>query len=102
MIIHVTDARYLREYQFEVSFSDGRRGIVDLRMLPDGPVFEALRDRTVFAKGTLDAEVGTIVWPGGADLAPEYLYFLAFRDDRDLADLFHQWGYLQEQPAASR
>lgn len=102
MIIHVTDARYLREYQFEVSFSDGRRGIVDLKTLPDGPVFEPLRDRAFFARGAVDAEIGTIVWPNGADLAPEYLYFLAFRDDRELADLFHQWGYLQEQSAASR
>jgi hypothetical protein len=53
-----------------VSFNDGRRGIVGLRMLSDGPVFEALCDRAVFAKGALDAEIGTFVWPGGADLAP--------------------------------
>jgi hypothetical protein len=30
MIIHVTEARYRRDYQFEVAFSDSRRGVADL------------------------------------------------------------------------
>jgi Protein of unknown function (DUF2442) len=39
-----------------------------------GPVFaDALTPRG-FAAVKVDAETGTIVWPGGADLAPETLY----------------------------
>ena len=37
-------------------------------------VFELLRDRSYFARLTADREAGTIVWPNGADIAPETLY----------------------------
>jgi hypothetical protein len=37
-------------------------------------VFEPLHDPDVFAQVRVDAELGTVVWPGGADIAPEYLY----------------------------
>jgi Protein of unknown function (DUF2442) len=39
-----------------------------------GPVFEQAVAPTGFAAVTVDAESGTIVWPGGADLAPDTLY----------------------------
>src|SRR4029077_14274931 len=102
MLIHVTEARYLRDHQFEVAFSDSRRGIADLRDSLEGPIFIPLRDPAFCARGALDPEAGTIVWPNGADMAPEYLYFLALRDDEKLASLFHEWGYIQEKATASR
>jgi len=39
-----------------------------------GHVFEAARTREGFAKVEVDAETGTVIWPGGADLAPDTLY----------------------------
>ncbi len=36
-------------------------------------VFEALKDITVFRKVSVDPELETVVWPNGADLAPEFL-----------------------------
>ena len=101
MIIHVTEARYLRDGQFELAFDDGRRGIAELKGL-EGPVFEPLHSPDFMARGALDPEARTLVWPNGADVAPEYLYFLAFRDDPALSDLFHEWGYLREHSASSR
>src|ERR1700731_2825205 len=97
MIIHVTNARYVNGYGFEVTFSDGRTGVADLSESLNGPVFERLRDPAFSARGKLDSEIGTIVWPNGADMAPEYLYYLAFRDDAALAGLFGEWGYPQGQ-----
>jgi hypothetical protein len=39
-----------------------------------GPVFEEIRrDPAVFAAVRVDADAGTIVWPNGADLAPDTL-----------------------------
>jgi Protein of unknown function (DUF2442) len=102
MIIHVTDSRYLADGQFELTFSDGRRGVANLQGILSGPVFEPLRDPDFLAQGTLDRETRTLCWPNGADIAPEYLYFLAFRDDSALSDLFHEWGYLQEHSAVAR
>jgi hypothetical protein len=37
-------------------------------------MFEPLRDQTLFAKVVLHPEIKTLVWPNGADLAPEFLY----------------------------
>jgi hypothetical protein len=39
-----------------------------------GPVFEHARTPAGFAEVAVDAETGTVVWPGGADLAPDTLY----------------------------
>jgi hypothetical protein len=36
----------------------------------------------------------TISWENGLDLAPEFLYFLAFRNEPELQELFRKWGYL--------
>jgi len=38
------------------------------------PVFEDARTSVGFAKVEVDTETGTVVWPGGADLAPDTLY----------------------------
>ncbi|MBI2783046.1 MAG: DUF2442 domain-containing protein [Gammaproteobacteria bacterium] len=39
-----------------------------------GDVFEPLKDKARFAEFALDGELGTVVWPGGAEFAPEFLY----------------------------
>jgi DNA-binding XRE family transcriptional regulator len=58
-----------------LGFSDGSRGVVDLASHLDGPIFEALRSPTFFAQAKM--EEGTVVWPNGADYAPEFLHALA-------------------------
>jgi len=42
-------------------------------------VFEPLRDSAYFARLKADPEAGTVVWPNGADIAPETLYAHAQR-----------------------
>jgi hypothetical protein len=37
-------------------------------------VFEPLREPAFFARVTVDPEIGTVVWPNGADLDPLVLY----------------------------
>lgn len=55
-------------------FSDGRVGDVDLADRLRGPIFEPLRDPERFAEAFVDDELGTVAWPNGADVAPEFLY----------------------------
>jgi hypothetical protein len=69
----VIDIKYLCEYVYHIRFDDGTEGEVDFsEYLSKGPVFKALKDRTVFSKATIEG--GTIAWPNGADIAPETLY----------------------------
>ena len=49
-------------------------GDIDLAGELWGPVFEPLRDRTVFVQAAVTSECGTIIWPSGADFAPKWLY----------------------------
>ena len=70
----VKAAKYLDAYKIRISFEDGVEGDIDLEKELWGEVFEPLKDLTVFKTFQINAELNTIVWPNGADFAPEYLY----------------------------
>ena len=72
-MLHVKQAIYQSGFEVWVSFDDGTSGIVDLRDKLHGSVFEPLQDPNFFARLSVDPELDTIVWPNGADLAPEFL-----------------------------
>jgi hypothetical protein len=73
MYYTVVDARYVRGYIIWVKFKDGTEGDVDLSAELWGEVFEPLKDVDFFRRFEV-AEYGTIAWPNGADIAPEFLY----------------------------
>lgn len=72
-MLHITTAKYLSDYKLWVTFDDGSSGEVDLSNELKGSVFEALKDLTVFKQVVVDPDLETVVWPNGADLAPEFL-----------------------------
>lgn len=74
MILHVKEARYVRDFVIWLRFNDGAEGEVDLRDELFGEVFEPLQDVTQFRQFRLDPEFSTIVWSNGADFAPEFLH----------------------------
>jgi hypothetical protein len=74
MIPRVIDARHAGGYRVWLRFADGVTGEIDLQGELWGEVFEPLKDVAEFAKLRADPELDTLVWPNGADLAPEYLY----------------------------
>lgn len=73
-MVRLVEARYVRDYVVWLRFSDGLVGEVDLRDELDGPVFEPLRQLALFQRVCLHPELHTIVWPNGADFAPEFLH----------------------------
>jgi hypothetical protein len=73
-MIRIVEARYISGYVIWLRFADGLAGEVDLAAELEGEVFELLRDQTVFRSFVLHPELHTIVWPNGADLAPEFLH----------------------------
>src|ERR1043166_1585377 len=74
MDYHIVEARHVGGYVVWLRFSDGKSGEVDLSRELHGPVFEPLRDLSAFKRFRLDPEFHTLVWPNGADLAPELLH----------------------------
>ena len=83
----VVSVQVPRPYVLDVTFTDGTRREVDIEAELWGEVFEPLRDPDYFALVAVDPDLGTVVWPNGADLAPEFLYYgdenpyAAFLDD---------------------
>lgn len=74
MIPNVIEARHVRDYRVWLKFQDGTEGEIDLKNELWGEAFEALKDISFFHNLRVDPELHTIVWPNGADLAPEFLY----------------------------
>jgi hypothetical protein len=70
----VIEARYVTGHTVWLRFRDGTTGEIDLAGELRGPVFEPLRDPAVFRLFRLDPEFHTLVWPNGADIAPEHLH----------------------------
>lgn len=73
-MIRVIEARYISGYTLWLRFNDGMEGEVDLASDLEGEVFEPLRDLGVFRSFELHPELHTVVWPNGADFAPEFLH----------------------------
>lgn len=70
----ITEARVVRHGVLALTFADGLQGEVVVLDRMRGPVFDQARTADGFAKVRVDGETGTVVWPGGADLAPDTLY----------------------------
>ena len=74
MIPRVVEVRPWDGYKLWLRFQDGVSGTVDLSAELWGPMFEPLKDVTLFAQVAVHRELETVTWPNGADLAPEFLY----------------------------
>lgn len=75
MLKDVVAVRALGGYRVWLKFEDGLEGELDLgETIRFRGVFAKLKDEREFARVRVDPELGTITWPGGADLAPEELY----------------------------
>jgi hypothetical protein len=70
----ITDVAVIRHGLLRLTFADGLSGEVEILDRMRGPVFERARNAEGFTKVSIDRETGTVIWPGGADLAPDTLY----------------------------
>lgn len=74
-VVHI---KCLRDFNIEVTFDDGKTGILDCKpIIEKGGVFSALRDPDVFGKAEIHKELGVITWNNEIDIAPETVYCLA-------------------------
>ena len=71
----ITHVEVLHDHVVRLRFADGVEKSIDLDPYLHGRVFAEIRnDAGVFASVKVDPDSGTIVWPNGADLAPDVLY----------------------------
>lgn len=76
----VIHAEHRGGFRLHIVFNDASENTIDFEPWLDGPVFEPLKDSQYFQRFFVDG--GTVVWPNGADIAPETLYEVAGRRRR--------------------
>ncbi|MDK3159479.1 DUF2442 domain-containing protein [Kamptonema cortianum] len=70
-ILRILKIQYLGGHRLYLEFNNGDSGEIDLSSDLNGPIFQPLRDSSLF--GCAKIEGGALAWPNGADIAPEYL-----------------------------
>ena len=78
-LIDVTEVRPLENRNLDLTFADGLHAVVAMDSVIEcySGVFAALMDDSFFRQVRVDRELGTIVWPNGADVCPDVLYSFA-------------------------
>ncbi len=70
----VTSFEIVADYVLRVEFEDGTEQTINFEPILLGPIFGPLRDLDTFNQVRLDTELGTLVWPTGADIDPTVLH----------------------------
>ncbi|WP_392437836.1 DUF2442 domain-containing protein [Cruoricaptor ignavus] len=71
-MLWITAADYRNDFKINLTFSDGKSGIVDFENLLDEKIFLPLKNRDEFKNFRLNS--WTLEWENGADFSPEFLY----------------------------
>jgi hypothetical protein len=73
-MVRVQEVTPLNGFTLRLEFTDGSERTLDMEPYLKGPIFEPLRrDPALFRSVRVDEELGTIVWPNGADICPDVL-----------------------------
>ena len=92
-MLHIQEAFPMDGYKMKIVFNTNEEGIADLSELVTQGVFKSIQDKKKFENFNID---DTVVWEQGElDIAPEFLYFEAFKEKPELQNLFKTWGYIQ-------
>ena len=74
-MVHIAGVELAGPFKLLLEFNTGERKLVDIEQYLRGPVFQPVReDPGYFNRVKVDDELGTIVWPNGADIDPDVLY----------------------------
>ena len=78
-MIDVVAVEVATGHELQLTFADGLTARVDLDRIVGAfeGVFAPLLDPAFFRQVKVDPELGTIVWPNGADICPDVLYSFA-------------------------
>ena len=94
-MLSIEQATYKGDYSIHLVFSNGKEGIANLEETVLGDkrsIFSRLQDLPNFQQFRI--EHSTVTWSDELDLAPEYLFYLAFQKETTLQEQFREWGYI--------
>jgi Protein of unknown function (DUF2442) len=87
----VTAVEIIGRYTLRLTFDDGRKQVINFEPVLYGPVFEPLRELSLFNQVRLNQDTGTIEWPTGADFNPIVLHdWPAYQDKLIASHRKHQ------------
>jgi hypothetical protein len=72
VLLDVVNVEAKANYVLHLEFENGERRIFDMSTYMDKKPFVELKGSPRFAMASV--QFGTVVWPGGIDIAPETLY----------------------------
>ena len=74
-LVRIASVKPLRGFKVRLTFINRTQKTLDLEPYLRGPIFAPLRkSKKLFRAVRVDEEIGTIVWPNGADIDPDVLY----------------------------
>ena len=73
MLDRIVAAEARPDYHIWIRFEDGLEGELSVKHLVGRGVFAAWSEQGEFERLFVDAESGTVAWPGDIDLAPDAL-----------------------------
>ena len=73
-IYRVESFEQVGPHTLRITFDDGLSRAVNFERVLFGDLYGPLRDPDEFARVKIDPEVGTLVWPSGADFDPAILH----------------------------
>ena len=74
----VTEMLILDDYKLQLTFDDGKSGVLDCKpFIEKGGVFSKLRDPEFFKSVQINSELGVLTWDDEIDIAPETVYSIA-------------------------
>lgn len=94
-MLGVQKAEYVGAYKIRLLFNNGKAGTANLEKTifnDKRAIFLSLKNECEFK--AFKVAHSTVVWSDELDLAPEYLFYLAFMEDVEFQEQFKQWGYI--------
>lgn len=70
----VTHFDIVEDYTIRLCFDDGLERTINFEPILLGLRFGPLRELAIFNQVTLDPDLGTLIWPTGADIDPTVLH----------------------------
>ncbi len=64
----------MKDYTIRIEFDDETEQLINFEPILMGPLFSSLKEKSLFNQVQLNSDLGTLVWPNGADIDPTVLH----------------------------